>query len=146
MSEPESEAAPPTPPAEPLSAEVTALLELLLAGDDPVRTTLRRQIPLLRAAASCRCGCPSLTFGVADPGRLVAAPAAEHPIVAEAMIDPPDGDSPGEVLVFARGGVLTDLELASWSDITPSEWPPPEQLSPYSRLDASSSPGESPST
>jgi len=38
------------------------------------------------------------------------------------------GEPPVEILVFEVGGLLSSLELVSYGDETPPEWPPVESI------------------
>ncbi len=103
---------------EHLPPDVAGVLDVLLGGDDPVHLALRAQLPHLRVRERCTCGCGTAHFDL-DTAAVRPAPSGPRTVVAaEALIRTEDGDCPGEVLAFARGGYLSWLEVCSWSDGT----------------------------
>ncbi|MER5734918.1 hypothetical protein ABT117_04460 [Streptomyces sp. NPDC002262] len=101
---------------ERLPADVSDVLALVLAGDDPVRVALRAQVPHLRVTGRCGCGCGTAYFGL-DAGEVEPAPTRPgRGVAAEALLYTEDGECPGEVLVFTDDGCLSWLEVCSWSD------------------------------
>ncbi|MFB7949862.1 hypothetical protein ACFC6L_33710 [Kitasatospora phosalacinea] len=103
---------------EHLPPDVAEVLDALLGDDDPVHLALRVQLPHLRVRERCTCGCGTAYFDL-DAAAVRPAPSGPRTVVAaEALIRTGDGDCPGEVLVFARGGYLSWLEVCSWSDDT----------------------------
>ncbi|MFE1318601.1 hypothetical protein [Kitasatospora phosalacinea] len=103
---------------ERLPPDVAEVLDALLGDDDPVHLALRAQLPHLRVRERCTCGCGTAYFDL-DPAAVRPAPSGPRTVVAaEALIRTGDGDCPGEVLAFARGGYLSWLEVCSWSDDT----------------------------
>ncbi|WP_405647881.1 hypothetical protein [Streptomyces sp. NBC_00019] len=106
--------------AEPLSPEVAATLRALLAGSDAVSGALLAQVPHTRVVGRCRCGCATVDLEV---DRTVVAPAPSHdnPAVDAGYTAP---HSAG-VMVFAKDGYLSLLEIYSVSDEPISTWPDP---------------------
>ncbi|MEU9577203.1 hypothetical protein [Streptomyces chilikensis] len=99
-----------------LPAEAADVLALLLDTDDPVHAALRGQVPHLGVGARCACGCGTVHFAL-DTGEVEPAPTGPGTVVAaEAQLVTEAGEYPGEVLLFARGGYLSWLEVCSWSD------------------------------
>jgi len=115
---------------EPLSSDDIAVLEHLLRGGDPIRDTLRAQIPYAYVASHCGCGCATANLALVDGAVASAVDPARHPVVADADIVLPDGSVPGGVMVFAYDGFLTRLEIYDWLDDGPpfSRWPSLENL------------------
>jgi hypothetical protein len=111
----------------PLSREVVGTLQALLAGDDPVFTALREQIPFARAVSRCPCGCPSVGFEV-DRLSVPAAPSRISPI-ASGWYD----DQTHDVVLFTDDGYLSGLELNYVSGEIPTAWPDPAILDPEPR-------------
>ncbi|SES49470.1 hypothetical protein SAMN04487983_108014 [Streptomyces sp. yr375] len=106
--------------AEPLSAEAAATLRALLAGSDPVRSALLAQIPHTRVVGRCGCGCVTVDLEV-DRTAVAPAPAHPNPAVDAGYYAP---HSAG-VMVFAKGGYLSLLEIYSVSDEPITAWPDP---------------------
>ncbi|MBS2965929.1 hypothetical protein KGA66_22985 [Actinocrinis puniceicyclus] len=122
------------PGTEPFPDDVVMTLTHLLRPDDPVQTALLAQIPHVTIKGRCGCGCATVYFDL-DTGAVMPGPIdpARHPLVAEAGIVGPCGEPLGEVLVFARDGYLSWLEVCSWSDATIRTLPSPDRLEPYGR-------------
>jgi hypothetical protein len=110
-----------------LPAVVVETLQSLLAGDDPVFTVLREQIPFARAVSGCPCGCPSVGLEV-DRLLVPAAPSLSSPI-ASGWYD----DQTHDLVLFTEDGYLSSLELGYVSDDVPTKWPDPAILEPEPR-------------
>ncbi|MCD0445866.1 hypothetical protein LO763_19845 [Glycomyces sp. A-F 0318] len=104
--------------------DVVATLEVLLAGDDPVFTALRAQIPFARVVSGCPCGCPSAGLEV-DREQVPPAPARVSPIALTAY-----DDDIHDLVLFTEDGYLSSLELGSVSDEVPASWPDPALMDP----------------
>lgn len=113
----------------PLSPAELAVLEHLLDPADPVHAALSRQIPHALVASHCGCGCPTVSF-LLGPEAEPAEVTSSYPVAADADVIPPGETCVGGVIVFARGGLLTGLELYSWLDDAIPDWPPLEHLRP----------------
>ncbi|GAA4787280.1 hypothetical protein [Streptomyces sanyensis] len=101
---------------ESLPADVADVLAAVLNTNHPVHVALRRQVPYLSVRGRCTCGCGTASFEL-DAGKAEPAPTGPGTVVAaEAQLATEAGEHPGEVLVFARGGYLSWLEVCSWSD------------------------------
>lgn len=101
---------------ESLPADVADVLAVLLDGDTAVRVALRGQIPHLGVRERCTCGCGTAFFAL-DTEEVAPAPTgAGTVVVAEAQLVTEAGECPGEVLVFARDGYLSWLEVCAWGD------------------------------
>ena len=100
----------------PLPAEVTETLDAMLDPADPVHRALRDQIPHLDVQGRCTCGCGTTYFAI-DTDAVTPAPTGPNIVVAAgALLVTETGDCPGEILVFARNGFLSWLEVCSWAD------------------------------
>jgi hypothetical protein len=86
------------------------------------------QIPDLLVSAQCDCGCPSIEF-------RVEGLSATASIVAEADGRSPEGTALG-VILWARAGRLSGLEIYDLGDATTVTLPRPERLSPSSTISA----------
>jgi hypothetical protein len=104
----------------PISASEQAVLDHVLGGGSPEALRLRQQVPSLVAVARCDCGCPTIEFDT--PG--AASDAVSFPLDVEGQVLGRDDEPPVDILVFVRDGRLSSLELVSYGDGTPSEWPP----------------------
>ncbi|MFF6776657.1 hypothetical protein ACFY8W_24360 [Streptomyces sp. NPDC012637] len=100
-----------------LPADVAAALELLLDGDDPVQALLRRQVPHLRVAGRCDCGCGTTDF-VIDASAVPAAPTGPGTAsVASRTFLAEDGALLGDVVLFAQRGHLAWIEVCDLTDL-----------------------------
>ena len=106
--------------AEPLSPEATATLNALLAGTDPVSSALRAQIPHARVTDRCGCGCVTVDLEV-DRSVVPPATSASHPAADAWYEEPKDAG----VMVFARDGYLSLLEIYSSASDPITTWPEP---------------------
>ncbi|WP_031513148.1 hypothetical protein [Streptomyces sp. NRRL F-5123] len=99
-----------------LPDDVADVLDLVLDPDEPVHVALRRQMPQLRVQSRCECGCGTAYFELGTD-KVEPAPTGPGTVVAaDVQLLTETGECPGEVLVFARGGYLSWLEICSWSD------------------------------
>ncbi|MGW1072136.1 hypothetical protein [Streptomyces sp. NPDC002537] len=106
--------------AEPLSPGAVATLNALLSGSDPAREALRAQIPHARVTDGCGCGCVTVGLTV-DRASVPPAPGAQHPAADAWYTDPADAG----VMVFAKDGYLSLLEIYSASSEPITAWPEP---------------------
>ena len=99
-----------------LPEDIADVLGLVLNPDEPVHVALRRQVPRLRVQSRCECGCGTAYFDL-DADAVEPAPTGPGTVVAaDVQLFTETGECPGEVLVFARGGYLSWLEVCCWSD------------------------------
>ncbi|WP_407838609.1 hypothetical protein ACE1OC_23170 [Streptomyces sp. DSM 116496] len=99
-----------------LPSDVTAALDVLLGTEDAIHRALRLQVPYLRTAGRCSCGCGTTHFDL-DTEKVAAAPLPVGTVVAaEVQLYDTVEDCIGEVLAFTRNGFLSWLEVCSWSD------------------------------
>ncbi|MFD3557115.1 hypothetical protein ACFWWA_34195 [Streptomyces goshikiensis] len=100
----------PTDVAHVLNAALSMVVDSGLA--------LCLQIRHLRLLKRCACGCGSTYFSL-DADSVSPAPAlAGTRVVADVELFGADGETIGEVLVFAEDGYLAWLEVCSWSEDT----------------------------
>jgi len=107
----------------PISDLERAILDRLLV-DDEAFAELREQVPSLVVVRRCACGCPTVEFGQSG----VAPEAVARPLGIEGRATGNIGDAPIDILVFETGGYLSSLELVSYSEQAPAEWPPLDSI------------------
>ena len=112
----------------PIAPAETELVRWLLAraGLRTAVDALATQVAGLLVAGRCDCGCPSVEF-------LVEGLSATASIVAEAEGQTPDGTSVG-VLLWARAGRLSGLEVYDRGDSVNGALPRPEDLYPSTAI------------
>ena len=109
-----------------LSAAERGLLWWMVEHGTADPAAYRGQLPRLRVIGRCTCGCPTVELGVDGE----SPPADEvSRLVADAEGLSPDG-LPVGVLLFARAGVLSELEVYSASGEGPIRLPVPDTLTP----------------
>lgn len=62
------------------------------------------------------------------PRTSPAAHCEDGPIPVRAFVQPADGVVEGEILVWVKGGYLSAIEFAWYTDIVPTEFPSYEQI------------------
>ncbi|MFI8519922.1 hypothetical protein ACIGEZ_19090 [Streptomyces sp. NPDC085481] len=94
-----------------LPPDLAFALDALLDDDDPVHEALRRQLPHLRTAGCCSCGCGTTDFAL-DTSAVPPAPAEDGVrTVAGRLFEAEDGSLLGELVLFAQDGYLSWLEV-----------------------------------
>lgn len=96
-----------------------SLLEFLLTADFPERNPLKNQVEQVEVTEECDCGCGTVSLRVGGKDLQSAVPERT---VVEAY-----GDGL-EVLLFARDGLLSSLEIIGHGDARPLPYPLPDQL------------------
>ncbi|MER7787508.1 hypothetical protein [Streptomyces sp. NPDC097640] len=106
--------------AESLPPDVSATLNALLTGTDPVSGALRAQIAHTRVAGRCGCGCATVDLEV---NRAAVPPAPEHgnPAVDAWYAVPENAGA----MIFTQDGYLSLLEIYSASSDPIAAWPTP---------------------
>jgi len=90
-----------------LTEKERMLLERLLANGTPESNSYANQLPLVRVASRCGCGCP--TIGLAVGGRA-SLPSSPTVILSEAGGVSPEGISFG-IILHGREGLISELEV-----------------------------------
>ena len=103
----------------PLSPEERALMEFLLSAEFPGRDELRSQLDSVEAIGACECGCGTVSLQVA---KSAAGVSAEKPIPVKAYGELVD------VILLARNGFLSSLELVFHDPRAPRPFPKPGDL------------------
>ena len=103
----------------PLSPEERALVEFILSADFAGRERLRAQIDSLEVVGQCECGCGTVNLRVKGLGDNRSV---EGLLPVEAYGQGVD------VLLFARGGFLSCLDLVFHDESLPRPFPMPRDL------------------
>jgi hypothetical protein len=108
----------------PLTPKERALLDLLLSQKSfPGAQELAAQIEHARVVG----GLATLLDLEVLPTAVIAN-CDDGPIPVRAFVESPDGEVQGEVLVWVKGGYLSGIEFAWYTDEAPSELPSPDCL------------------
>jgi hypothetical protein len=101
----------------PLTAAERSLLDGFLAHDFPGVDALRGQAQSVLAKRGCQCGRGTVDLLPVgdDPTRSLA----RSPVPVEGRILASDGTDIGGLILFAAGGLLSSLEVYSYSDPLP---------------------------
>jgi hypothetical protein len=108
-----------------LTLEEFRLLEWLLAHATALNANYVAQLSRVRVVARCTCGCPTLDLAL-DDKKFRAVGGSE--ILADASGHSPEG-VPVNVLLHARQGELSELEVISCDGTKTFSMPIPEMLS-----------------
>ena len=103
----------------PLRPEERELLDFLLSADFPGRDELRKQAATARVTGECECGCGTIHFCVQNEATRAKV---EKIVPVEAHADAL------EVLLFARDGMLSSLEIVFYTNPPQRPYPRPDQL------------------
>jgi hypothetical protein len=107
-----------------LSREERRLLEWLLMNGDDKAAAYTSQLPQVRVVSRCACGCPTLDLALGErKSRTVGAST----ILADAVGHSPEG-VPVDVILHAREGELSELEVVSHDATKVFSMPTPETL------------------
>jgi hypothetical protein len=90
-----------------LSEKERILLHRLLAHGTPVSNSYASQLPLVRVASRCGCGCPTISLTVGD---RAASPRSPSVILSEARGVSPEGISFG-IILHVREELISELEF-----------------------------------
>jgi hypothetical protein len=106
----------------PLELGERELIEALLGGMRSGAPRFLGQLESVAVVGRCRCGCPSIDLQV-GPSASVDAP---RPVLL-ADAESPEGVPVG-VILWARGGALSGLEVHPWDGAFAIRLPRPETL------------------
>lgn len=108
----------------PLTSHERAVLQHLISSRQESLPYLA-QIDSLRALGRCPCGCASITVGQDDAPHIEEASLE---VIAEGSGVTPS-DEPFDLMIFARGKRLREIELVWYGDSEPpTELPPLEWI------------------
>ena len=105
-----------------LTEREAATLEFMLSGDDPRLDHLREQSGYVTVVGRWDC-CPTIDLEV-DRDPSTPAMGLSTPAVETQTIDRTDENASMDLLLFAKDGWLTTLELVHYGDAVPREFPP----------------------
>jgi hypothetical protein len=106
-----------------LSAREAEVLTFMLDLDDPRLAALRDQVPTATVVDRCHCGCATIDLSVdrsSGEAAVLCSPVTE----TWAKGDPTDPDRFFELILFAKDGWLTSLEIVYYGKTIPTEFPP----------------------
>ena len=107
-----------------LTSEERRLLEWLIANGTPAASAYASQLSEVRVVARCTCGCPTLDLALGEKKtRTVGAST----ILAEASGRSREG-VPVSVILHAREGEISELEVISLDETQVFDLPAPEML------------------
>ncbi|MBI4267992.1 MAG: DUF3592 domain-containing protein [Chloroflexi bacterium] len=110
-----------------LTTDELNLLRWLLSSPKQRLEAYRHQIPVVRVVSSCACGCATIDLGLKPNAVRRVGPST---ILANASGVSPTGQ-PVDVILHARDGELSELEIV-WLDGVISNWfPQPSDLTLY---------------
>jgi hypothetical protein len=99
----------------PLTIQERTLLQALTDQDFPGSDELRQQIAFAEARKGCECGCGTIELAV-DRADVAPAPITHQPVPGEAEVLGVSGESIGGLILWARDGYLSSLEVYTWVD------------------------------
>lgn len=109
----------------PLTPEELRLLRWLLGHGTAEAANYAGQLSRVSVVARCTCGCPTLDLALDGKEHRTTGVST---ILAEAGGHSPEG-TPVQVLLHARGGELSELEVISVDEKRTFGLPAPEMLS-----------------
>ena len=107
-----------------LTSEERRLLEWLIANGTAEAPTYASQLPQVKVVARCACGCPTLDLA---PGEKRFRTVGSSTILADAFGHSPEG-IPINVILHAREGEISELEVISCDETEVFGMPTPEML------------------
>ncbi|MDX6501711.1 MAG: hypothetical protein QOG23_4971 [Blastocatellia bacterium] len=107
-----------------LTSEERRLLEWLVTNGTNSTTLFAAQISQTKVVARCKCGCPTLDLAV---GEKTSRTVGLSTILADAYGHSPEGVAVN-VILHAREGELSELEVISMDDTDVFGMPTPETL------------------
>ena len=110
-----------------LTSDERILLEWLLANGNTNAASFTSQVSQIKVVSRCACGCPTIDLAVGDEQEHAMGPST---VLADAIGYSPEGVKV-DVILHAREGQLSELEVVSHDDTTTFTLPKPEALWPY---------------
>ena len=107
-----------------LSHEEHRLLEWLVHNGSANSAAFAAQVVQTKVVARCTCGCPTLDFSICGKTSRTVGPST---IIADAYGHSPEG-VPVNVILHARNGELSELEVISMDATSVFGMPTPETL------------------
>jgi len=107
-----------------LSVEERRLLEWLIGNGNAEASIYASQLPHVKVIGRCTCGCPTLDLALGEKKfRTIGAST----ILADAVGNSPEG-TPVNVILHAREGEISELEVISFDGTKVFGMPTPEML------------------
>ncbi|HEV2863300.1 MAG TPA: hypothetical protein VGX48_19960 [Pyrinomonadaceae bacterium] len=100
------------------------MLGWLIANGTPAASAYASQLPEVRVVARCTCGCPTLDLA---PGGKRTRAVGRSTILADVAGRSPEG-VPVSVILHAREGEISELEVISLDETAVFGLPTPETL------------------
>ena len=110
-----------------LTQEELQLLNWLLEHGEPEAKKYMPQLAEVSVIGNCDCGCPTIDLAVSGKA---ATPGSGSTILADFQGTTPEGVYVG-VLVHAREGLLSELEVYAFIDAKGFSFPKSETLEPW---------------
>ena len=107
-----------------LTSEERRLLEWLISNGVPIAPAYASQLPDVRVVARCACGCPTLDLALGEKKTRTVGPST---ILADVAGRSPEG-VPVSVVLHAREGEISELEVISLNETEVFGLPTPEML------------------
>lgn len=120
------------PESRPLTDAESCLIEWLLAHSTHEAAAYRDQLPQVRVASRCNCGCPTIDLSVA--GRQ-AVPGTPSVVLSDCVGRSSEGVRCG-IILHARDGLLSELEVYPVEGEAPFSLPDLESIAAYDDLRA----------
>jgi len=112
-----------------LNAEERTLIEWLIANGIPEANNYAPQLEGLHVVSHCSCGCPTVDLAVVNAQASTTGPSL---ILADFLGVTPEGQQVG-VMLHARQGKISELEVYPMDTIVGSSFPKIETLNPFNR-------------
>ncbi|HTP08022.1 MAG TPA: hypothetical protein VMP08_07215 [Anaerolineae bacterium] len=110
-----------------LTADERVLLEWLLANGNANAAKFASQVSQVKVVSRCACGCPSIDLAIGEKQERTTGPST---ILADVIGYSPEGVKV-DVILHAREGQLSELEVVSHDGTTAFTLPKPEALQSY---------------
>ena len=105
------------------------LIAALTSQDFPAAPRLRQQLEHARAQQGCGCGCGTISLNI-DPALAEPAVVPRQPTPGETNVVDDNGTVTGGLILFARNGYLSCLEIYSHLD-EPQPLPETKNIRPF---------------
>ena len=103
----------------PINDLERALVSGILASEGDGFEALRAQLPTARVVPGCKCGCGTIDFVYDDDAVDLPRSTAANPVDPSPSVTDESGAVVGSLILFLKDGLLSSLEIASWSDPLP---------------------------
>jgi hypothetical protein len=111
-----------------LNADERLILGALLAPDFPGSSELRDQVRDAKVVGKCDCGCPTVDIEVSRSATRSSVVVRDRLAPYEGRVVPEADEPSGDIILFVDDGYLSCLEYVSYSDPSPTQWPPLDRV------------------